>query len=380
MSNNLIPAEKIVYDRIATVLNYNNGAGNGYISFDTLKKDYKEIGGTHLEEDVKNLGFADLKSLLRKLYFRLTPQNKISTLLPGTHETGVAGVIALMQKTRENPIPRAKYGYGRQQPRSSQSNTHRSLSVIPSSQLQPSQGLAFAPRLPPRRSSLADPPLSEHFPMKHDTTTSSSCNNQTTVTSMATSRPVQDQLSFNTLNNTDTVFSVGDKSFVFDPTAHDLPPFTVKAIIFDTSSLQFKVALKRPPTAADAAYFKFCSRAHYALDALPILQRENLMTGKCYFIKFCGKYYRGIYLAPSRDNIYGLFDFADFEVVRPVHFDHIREFPKIDEIRIPFMVIWVYTDVCKVKTNDRVYCLFSPKFEETCSRKIHHAQLQKIED
>uniref|UniRef100_A0AC35FWL7 Uncharacterized protein n=1 Tax=Panagrolaimus sp. PS1159 TaxID=55785 RepID=A0AC35FWL7_9BILA len=177
MSDNLIPAEKIVYDRIATVLNYNNGNGNGHISFDTLKKEYKDIGNTNLEEDVKNLGFDNIKSFLRKLNFRLNPQNKISTLLSGTQETGAAGVIDLMQKTRENPIPRAKNGFGRQQPRSSQSSTHRSLSVIPSSQLQPSQSLTFDPRLPPRRSSLADPPLSEL--MKHDTTTSSSCNNQT---------------------------------------------------------------------------------------------------------------------------------------------------------------------------------------------------------
>uniref|UniRef100_A0AC35FIQ4 Uncharacterized protein n=1 Tax=Panagrolaimus sp. PS1159 TaxID=55785 RepID=A0AC35FIQ4_9BILA len=61
-------------------------------------------------------------------------------------------------------------------------------------------------------------------------------------------------------------------------------------------------------------------------------------------------------------------------------FDDVREFPNIDEIRVPFMLTWVFTDVCKIKELNLVYCLFSSKFEEICFRRIHHARLLKVQN
>uniref|UniRef100_A0AC35FDC4 Tudor domain-containing protein n=1 Tax=Panagrolaimus sp. PS1159 TaxID=55785 RepID=A0AC35FDC4_9BILA len=357
----------------------------------------------------------------------------VKTILPGTWENGAAGVIDLMQKTKDNPKPQ----FGRQ-PRLSQSSftgtvhypttsrpghhvpaprplnqnnvpifptawtyyhalpsAQRSSSEIlaSSTQLRPQQNQTSVPKMPPpRRSSAAadnKEPISSQYSNSHmNPGISISCNNQdvsnenqhiasSAVSSMPTSQSIQDQPSSES-SGTDT-FSF-DEYKVFDPKKHNLPQYIAKAVIFDTEKLQWKVALKRQPTIADAEFFKFCINAHFALDALPIIPRKELKIGQCYFVKYGGKYYRGIYLVPARDNIYGLFDFADFEVVRPIPFDDIREFPKIDVIRVPFMLTWIFTDICKIKELDLVYCLFSSKFEEICSRKIHHAQLLKVEN
>uniref|UniRef100_A0A914Q090 Tudor domain-containing protein n=1 Tax=Panagrolaimus davidi TaxID=227884 RepID=A0A914Q090_9BILA len=270
-------------------------------------------------------------------------------------------------------------------------SAQRSSSEVLASSTQLLQPPHSVPKMPPRRSSAADnkEATSSQYSCSHmnpDVLISS--NNQgvsnenqhiasSAVNSMSTSRPVRDLPSSESSGN-DSFSS--DEYKVFDPQKHNLPQYIAKAVIFDAKKLQWKVALKRPPTTADAEFFQFCTKAHFALDALPIIPRNELKIGQCYFVKYGGKYYRGIYLVPARDNVYGLFDFADHEVVRPIPFDHVREFPKIDEIRVPFMLTWIFTDVCKIKENDLVYCLFSSKFEEICFRKIHHAKLLKVQN
>uniref|UniRef100_A0AC34FVN8 Uncharacterized protein n=1 Tax=Panagrolaimus sp. ES5 TaxID=591445 RepID=A0AC34FVN8_9BILA len=144
-------------------------------------------------------------------------------------------------------------------------------------------------------------------------------------------------------------------------------------------TLKWKIALQRPRAANDAAFFKYYGLIKNIFEAHPVVARDELKIGKCYFVQYGGKYFRGIYLAPSPDNLHGIFDFADFEVVRPIQFHNIRYIPKRKEMCVPFMITWVYADKCDVKEMDRVYCSFSRRFEEICFRRIFHVQLQKIE-
>uniref|UniRef100_A0A914ZF08 Tudor domain-containing protein n=1 Tax=Panagrolaimus superbus TaxID=310955 RepID=A0A914ZF08_9BILA len=185
---------------------------------------------------------------------------------------------------------------------------------------------------------------------------------------------------FNVNNGNSISSTVLSTDYVSKQKQDDLPTFIVKAIIFDITCLQWKIALERPRTKEDAEFFKYCGMIQNIFEAYPTVTPDELKTGKCYFVQYGGKYFRGIYIASSRDNLYGLFDFADFEVVRPIPFHHIRHFPKRKEICVPFMIVWVYTDNCNVKEMDRVNCTFSNTFEKTCFRNIHQVQLQKIEN
>uniref|UniRef100_A0A914ZA43 Tudor domain-containing protein n=1 Tax=Panagrolaimus superbus TaxID=310955 RepID=A0A914ZA43_9BILA len=154
-------------------------------------------------------------------------------------------------------------------------------------------------------------------------------------------------------------------------------------MIFDATckqDLQWKIALERPRTEKDENFFEFCTKVQHMIDIFPRLAPDDLTSGKCYFIKYGGRYYRGVFISLSRDNRHAIFDFADFDGVRPIPFKDIRPFPKRNEICVPFMIFWVYTNECNFKENDRVYCKFSGTFENTSYRKFYQAKVQKIEN
>uniref|UniRef100_A0AC34FFD6 Tudor domain-containing protein n=1 Tax=Panagrolaimus sp. ES5 TaxID=591445 RepID=A0AC34FFD6_9BILA len=318
----LTKQEKLVYNRVATVLNFNRGQYRFGISVEDLCDGYAELGKTTLEQDSAALG-CSLKLLLQKFNVRTNPDGKLNTLVLGTNENGAAGY-----GTQRNP-PR--------QPQIARPPFTRTLTSIPEISVSLPQEKEKQP-VPFTLNRQTFTPVYLHKSSESSSETSSLQLQNSVATGAASSLEMR-------VSNTSVI-----------------SPSVVKSIIFDSTckpGLQWKVALERPRTEEDEKFFNFCSEVENMVDAFPVVASDDLIIGKCYFVKYCGRYYRGTYIASCGGNLHALFDFADYEFVRPINLREIRLIPKRKEMNVPFMVLWAYTDECQVKERDRVYCKFT---------------------